>query len=132
VFKRTLSTISYNLEASKNLIYISQCTSHICVYLSEGKIVLDADQLEFNIGSSESILCSLENETRHIRWFNNKHQEVNSTSETMQTTKTGELTIKNIQLSDGGTYECRGLEYIRYYTIYVNGRPTYFYLVEYH
>ena len=94
--------------------------------------MLDADQLEFNIGSSESILCSLENETRHIRWFNNKHQEVNSTSETMQTTKTGELTIKNIQLSDGGTYECRGLEYIRYYTIYVNGRPTYFYLVEYH
>ena len=94
--------------------------------------MLDADQLEFNVGSSESILCSLENETRHTRWINNKHQEVNSSSGTRQTTKNGRLTIKNIQLSDGGTYECRGLEYIRYYTIYVNGRPTYSYLAEYH
>ena len=94
--------------------------------------MLTAGQLEFNIGSSVSILCSLEDETSHIRWFNNKHQEVNSTSGARQTAKTGELTIKNIQLSDGGTYECRSLEYIRYYTIYVNGRPTYFYFVEYH
>ena len=94
--------------------------------------MLNAGQLEFNVGSSESILCSLENETSYIRWFNSKHQEVSSTSGTRQTTKSGKLTIDNIQLSDGGTYECRGLEYVRYYTIYVNGRPTYFYLVEYH
>ena len=94
--------------------------------------MLNADQLELNVGSTESILCSLENETRHIRWFNNKHQEDNSTSGTRQMTNSGKLTIKNIQLSDGGTYECRGLEYIRYYTIYVNGRRTFFYLVDYH
>jgi len=90
--------------------------------------VLNAVQLEFNVGSIDSITCSLENETSHMRWFNNKHQEVNSTSGTRQTTNSGKLTIENIQLSDGGTYECRGLEHIRYYTIYVNGRPTYFYL----
>ena len=94
--------------------------------------MLNADQLEFNVDSSESILCFLENETSYLRWFNNKHQEVNSTSGTRQMTNSGKLTIKSIQLSDGGTYECRGLEYVRYYTIYVNGRPTYFYLVEYH
>jgi len=94
--------------------------------------VLNPRQVEFNIGSSESILCSLENETNYIRWFNNKHQEVNSTSGTRQTTNSSKLTIKNIQLSDRGTYECRGLEYVRYYTIYVNGRQSYFYLVEYH
>ena len=94
--------------------------------------MLNADEREFNVGSSESILCSLENETSYLRWFNNKHQEVNSTSGTRQMTNSGKLTIKSIQLSDGGTYECRGLEYVRYYTIYVNGRPTYFYLVEYH
>ena len=60
--------------------------------------------------------------TNHIRWFNNKHQEINSTSGTRITAKTnGELIIEKVQLSDGGTYECRGLEYTRYYTIYVNG-----------
>ena len=93
---------------------------------------MNADQLEFNVHSSESIQCSLENETSYISWFNNKDQEINYTSGTRLTANNGKLTIKNIQLSDGGTYECRGLEYIRYYTIYVNGRPTYFYLVEYH
>jgi len=102
-------------------------------FLSEGKIALNADQLEFNVGSSERIVCSLENETSYIRWFNNKHQEVNSTSGTRLTANNGGLAIKNIQLSDGGAYECRGLEYIRYYTIYVNDSwPTYFYLVEYY
>ena len=93
---------------------------------------MNAVQLEFNVESTEIIFCSLENGTAYIRWFNNKHQEVNSTSGTRLTANRDKLTIENIQLSDGGTYECRGLEYIRYYTIYVNGRPTYFYLVEYH
>ena len=31
------------------------------------------------------------------------------------------LKIKNIQLDDAGTYECRGLSSSRFYTIYVNG-----------
>ena len=132
MFYRILSTISYDLVGPWNLIYMSQCISHISFYLSENKTVLNPRQVEFNIGSSESILCSLENETNYIRWFNNKHQEVNSTSGTRQTTNSSKLTIKNIQLSDRGTYECRGLEYVRYYTIYVNGRQSYFYLVEYH
>ena len=74
------------------------------------------------VDSSETIPCSLKNETNHLRWFNNKHQEINSTSETGMTAKpNGELIIKKVQFSDGGTYECRGLEYARYYTIYVNG-----------
>jgi len=107
---------------------VSQCASRVSVYLSEDKIALHAVQLDFNVGSSESILCSFENEIT-ITWFNNKHQEVNSTSGTRLMANNGMLTIRNIQLSDGGTYECRGLEYFRYYHIYVNGRPTYFYLV---
>jgi len=95
-------------------------------FLSENKTVLDAKREFLDVGSLEIIPCSLENEANHIRWFNNKHQEINSTSGTRMTaTQNGELTIKNVQLSDGGTYECRGLEHTRYYTIYVNGRPTY-------
>ena len=31
------------------------------------------------------------------------------------------LKIKNLQLHDGGTYECRGAGYTRFYTVYVNG-----------
>ncbi|XP_020615335.1 fibroblast growth factor receptor 2-like [Orbicella faveolata] len=89
------------------------------------KTILDVGQEFLDVDSSEIIRCSLENETNHITWFNNKNQEINSTSETrMEANKNGELTIKNVQLSDGGTYECRGLEYTRYYTIYVNARFT--------
>ena len=88
---------------------------------------MTAGQLEFNVDNSETIRCSLKNETSYIRWFNNKLQEVNSTSETrLKANKNGEFTIEKIQLSDGGTYECRGLEYTRYYTIYVNGRLNVF------
>ena len=108
------------------ILRISQCAKHKS-FLSEDKTILDVGQEFLDVDSSEIIRCSLENETTHITWFNNKNQEINSTSETrMEANKNGELTIKNVQLSDGGTYECRGLEYTRYYTIYVNGRPTYF------
>ena len=87
---------------------------------------MNAEREFLDVGKSETIRCSLENKTRqYITWFNNKHQEINSTSETrMNANKNGVLTIKNVQLSDGGTYECRGLEYTRYYTIYVNGRQN--------
>ena len=47
---------------------------------------------------------------------------INSTSGArVKANKNGELIINNVQLSDGGTYECRGLEYTKYFTIYVNG-----------
>ena len=92
-------------------------------FLSEGKIVLNPVREFLDVGKTETIRCSLENETNYISWFvNNRLQEVNSTSETrVNANSNGELTITNVQLSDGGTYECRGLEYTRYYTIYVNG-----------
>lgn len=86
---------------------------------------MDAGREFLDVDSSEIIRCSLENETGHISWFDNKDQEIVSTSEARMTAnKNGELTIKNVQLSDGGTYECRGLEYTRYYTIYINGTPN--------
>ena len=85
----------------------------------------------FDVGKTETIRCSLKkNETNYISWFvNNRLLENNSTSESrVNANKNGVLIIRNVQLSDGGTYECRGLEYTQYYTIYVNGRPNdYFY-----
>ena len=105
-------------------LYISQCAKS---FLSEDKTILDVTPEFLDVDSSEIIRCSLENETSYMTWFNNKREEINSTYEArMKAYKNGELTINNVQLSDGGTYECRGLEYTRYYTIYVNGRPAYF------
>ena len=36
------------------------------------------------------------------------------------------LKIKNVQLDDAGTYECRGVSRTRFYTIYVNGKYSVF------
>ena len=93
-------------------------------FLLENKTVLKAEREVLDLGTSETIPCSLQEETHYIRWFNNKQEEVSSTSKgRMTANKKGQLTVNDVQLSDGGTYECRGLENTRYYTIYVNGRP---------
>ena len=86
--------------------------------------MLKAEREVLDLGTSETIPCSLQEETHYIRWFNNKQEEVSSTSKgRMTANKKGQLTVNDVQLSDGGTYECRGLENTQYYTIYVNGRP---------
>ena len=75
-----------------------------------------------DVDSTETIPCTLEIETSFIRWFNNKNQEIISTTGArIKANKNGELVIKNVELSDGGTYECRGLKYTQYFTIYING-----------
>ena len=100
---------------------VPQC-GELLVFLSDNKTILDAIERVVGVDSQEIIRCSLRDETNHIRWFNNKRQEINSTSGTEMTANpNGALTIKNVQLRDGGTYECRGLKYTRYYTIYVTG-----------
>ena len=90
--------------------------------------MLAREQHVFDIGSTERLYCSIQNETSFVRWFiNGDHQEVNSSSgKRIKTTKNGELSIENVQLSDGGTYECQRLQYVQYYTIYVNGMKTFF------
>ena len=75
-----------------------------------------------DIGSSEEVKCSLKNETNIIKWYDGKGRELNASSRGRLEASGGRLSIRNVQLSDGGTYECRGLTYNRFYTIYVNGR----------
>ena len=95
-------------------------------FLSENKEVLGREQLVFDIDSTEKLYCSIQNQTNYIRWFiNGDSQEVNSTTgKRIKATENGELSIEKVQLSDGGTYECQRLQYVQYYTIYVNGRTT--------
>ena len=69
----------------------------------------------------ETIRCSLGNDTEHIKWYDSAGIEL--TKESQRTKASGrELTIDKVQLSDAGTYQCRGLTYTRPYTIYVTGR----------
>ncbi|KAJ7388610.1 Hemicentin-1 [Desmophyllum pertusum] len=93
-----------------------------CANQVKNKEVLEKKQLEFNIDASETVSCSIQNKTNFIKWFVN-NKEVNSTSGTrIRVTENGKLFIDKVQLSDGGIYECRRLEYAKYYTIYINAR----------
>ena len=103
--------------------YMYMYPYNMIFFLPENKIVLDTYRSVIDVGSTEITSCNLKNETSFIRWFNSKNQEINSTSGArIEANKNGNLIIKNVQLSDGGTYECRRLEYTKYFTIYVNGK----------
>ncbi|XP_022801378.1 vascular endothelial growth factor receptor 3-like isoform X1 [Stylophora pistillata] len=92
----------------------------------KNKQVLGKEKLFFDIGNKENLYCSILNKTSFARWIINgkKMQNRTSPSERVQTKKDGELVIENVQLSDGGTYECYRLEYVQYYTVYINARFT--------
>ena len=85
--------------------------------------VLEKKSLSCNLGSTETVQCSLEKENQNgkVKWY-----EIGTTTSELNSdgrieVKGVTLTIKNVQLADGGTYECRGERYTRFYTVYVNG-----------
>ena len=89
----------------------------------ENKIILETEKMVVDIGSKQIFHCILKNETTLIRWYNSRGQELHSKS--IQTSRDGTFTIESVKLSDGGTYTCKGLKYMQYYTIYVNGKSKY-------
>ena len=101
---------------------------YLCYFLSDNKQVIGKEELYFNIGSNEILHCSIRNKTSFAKWVINgqKVQGMNSSSKRVKTTEDGKLVIENVQLSDGGTYECLRLEYVQYYTVYINGRKILF------
>ena len=93
----------------------------------EDKVALPMEKLVMDIGTEETFRCTLKNETTFIRWYNSTGQELHFESGGgIKTFPDGTFTIERVKLSDGGTYTCKGLKYIQYYTIYVNGRSDYF------
>ena len=76
-----------------------------------------------DLGSTETLKCSMPGSQlgQSISWYNGftgvkiksgGRIELNGLS----------LKIKNVQLDDAGTYECRGVSSTRFYTIYVNSK----------
>ena len=89
-------------------------------FFSEKKTVLEKEKYFFDLESIETVKCSNEDPSQHISWYNGitgvkiksgGRIELNGLS----------LKIKNVQLDDAGTYECRAMTGTRFYTIYVNG-----------
>ena len=87
--------------------------------------VLEQKRLSSILGSTDTVKCSLkkenQNEREMVKWY-----EIGTTVRELKSDGRIEvngvtLTIKNVQLHDGGTYECRGVGYTRFYTVYVNG-----------
>ena len=87
--------------------------------------VLEKKIFSSNLGGNKTVQCSLkkENQSEHemVKWY-----KIGATASELNPDERIEvkgvtLTIKNVQLDDGGTYECRGQRYTRFYTVYVNG-----------
>ena len=90
--------------------------------ISENRTVLEKKHHVCDLESTETVKCSSKDPTGHgqnISWYNGStgvkiksggRIELNGLS----------LKIKNVQLDDAGTYECRAMSSTRFYTIYVN------------
>ena len=92
------------------------------LFFLENRTVLEKKHHVCDLESTETVKCSNKDLTRrgqNISWYNG------STGVKIKSGGRIELNglflkIKNVQLDDAGTYECRGVFSTRFYTIYVN------------
>ncbi|XP_022777681.1 hemicentin-1-like isoform X2 [Stylophora pistillata] len=138
-----ITTVMFDVSCTGNEVELASCTRsdgklHVpgqcqgdgkgsqALCQPKNKQVMGKKELFFDIGSNENLHCSILNKTSFAMWIINgkKMQNRTSPSERVKTKKDGELVIENVQLSDGGTYECHRLEYVQYYTVYINARFT--------
>ncbi|XP_068691047.1 inactive tyrosine-protein kinase 7-like [Montipora foliosa] len=86
--------------------------------------VLEKKIFSSNLGGNKTVQCSLkkekQNEHEMVKWYKIGATAIELNPDERIEVKGVTLTIKNVQLDDGGTYECRGQRYTRFYTVYVN------------
>ena len=88
--------------------------------------MLPKKDMVMEVGSKENFRCTLRNETL-IRWYNSTGQELSAApGGRVRVFRNGTFAIERVELSDGGTYQCKGEEYIMYYTFYVNGKLNFY------
>ena len=111
------------LNSLRSFIAFDRQHIWLTTFFSENITLLDWKHHVCDLESTQTVRCSAKVESysnQNISWYNSStgvkiksggRIELNGLS----------LKIKNVELDDAGTYECRGESSTRFYTIYVNG-----------
>ena len=116
-----LSSLVHDIRSATNLV------NNIFSFFLENRTLLEKKHHVCDLESTETVKCLNEDSSRigqNISWYNG------STGVEIKSGGRIELNglflkIKNVQLDDAGTYECRGVFSTRFYTIYVNSEFPY-------
>ena len=87
--------------------------------------MLKNKQVVSDLGSNETVRCSDEvgDPGQNVTWYHVRTGKKINSGGRFELNGLS-LKIANVQPDDAGTYECRGLPYRQYLTIYVNGESS--------
>ena len=86
--------------------------------------MLENKQVVCDLGSTETVRCSdkVVYPGQNVTWYHVRTGKKIVSGGRLELN--GSLKITNVHRDDAGTYECRGVYYRQYLTIYVNGESS--------